>query len=60
MKTINIDLKERSYKIAIAKGYKPLIGILKKLNPGKDAFIITNPLILKLHGQKLAAALKSA
>lgn len=59
MKIIPVPLKENSYKIAV--GYNILNQLGKKLRAlkiGKDAVIITNPIIRKYHGKTLASSLK--
>lgn len=59
MKTIKVGLKERSHKILIGANLLRLAGVtIRKLNIGKDAFIITNSLIKKKYGKALSASLK--
>ncbi len=59
MQVLRLRLKERSYDIFVgnrmlakASGYPPSLSL------GKDAVIITNPLIQELHGKTLALGLK--
>ncbi len=60
-KHIDLKLKENSYPIVIGHD---ILGEfpkhLKNLGLGKDAVIISHPVIERLHGVKLAAALKKA
>ena len=59
MKTIRVPLKNHSYDIVIGHNILSKVGArLKKLNIGKDALIITNPLINKYHGRRLISGLK--
>lgn len=61
MKTITLKLKENSYPIIIGEDVLKLAGKLitaRKL--GKDAFIITHPVLCRLYGGPLKASLKSA
>lgn len=58
---IRVNLKDDSYRIAI--GYdilEKLPGSIRVLGLGKDAVIITHPVIERLYGAKLSAALKKA
>ncbi|MCM8790012.1 MAG: 3-dehydroquinate synthase [Candidatus Omnitrophica bacterium] len=58
MKTIRVNLGKRSYDIIV--GYriiKSLSNFLTSLNIGKDAYIITNPLIKKIYGKLLEQSL---
>lgn len=61
MKTIRVSLKDRSYDILIGHGLIPKAGaILKKLNIGKDAVIVTNKTLARLYGKNLQSSLKNA
>ncbi|PIQ89974.1 MAG: 3-dehydroquinate synthase [Candidatus Omnitrophica bacterium CG11_big_fil_rev_8_21_14_0_20_42_13] len=61
MKTVRVDLKQRSYDIIIGHNILPEIsGRLKQLNIGKDAVIITNKKIKGLLGGKIGALLKKS
>lgn len=58
MNTIKVNLKENSYPIIV--GNHILAGLgrsLRGLSLGRDAVIVTNPLIKRLHGAKLAKGL---
>ena len=60
MKVVHLKLKENSYKIVIGnKIISRLPRLLKTLGLGKDAVIITDRSVEKLHAGKVAAALKS-
>ena len=57
MKTVRVDLKQDPYAIVVGTGIlEALPRAVKKLDIGEDAVIITNPLVGKLYGRKLAAA----
>jgi len=59
MKTIKVDLKERSYDILIGRGILSKLKItLKKLRLGKVVVVVTNPTINRLYGNLLKQALK--
>ncbi len=59
MKTIPLKLDKNGYKIIIGHQMLPQLPIaLNKLDIGRDAVIITNPVVNKLHGKNLAACLK--
>ena len=59
VKRIHISLKERSYDVLIGRGLiKKCADILKRLNIGRDAVVITNPKVKKLYGNILAGSLK--
>lgn len=61
MKTVSVNLKERSYKILIAdKIIKRAGEVIKRLGIGNDAFIITNTLIRNKHGNALKESLKQS
>ncbi|MFH1622419.1 MAG: 3-dehydroquinate synthase [Candidatus Omnitrophota bacterium] len=58
MNTIKLNLKNRSYAICIEKGLILKTGcLLKKINVGKDAIIITNKYIKKRFGTKVKNSL---
>ncbi|MBF0489777.1 MAG: 3-dehydroquinate synthase [Candidatus Omnitrophica bacterium] len=57
--TIKLNLKENAYPIVIGHDIlKDMPRHLKGLSLGKDAVIISHPMIEKLYGNKLSAALK--
>ncbi|MBI5150511.1 MAG: 3-dehydroquinate synthase [Candidatus Omnitrophica bacterium] len=59
MKTVNVILKENSYKIVIGRHILGRLGAaLKSLHCGKDAVIITSPVISRHHGAALASGLQ--
>ena len=59
MKVIPVSLKNHPHNIVVGYGIlKQLGGRLKRLSLGKDALIITSPVIHRLHGKKLIASLK--
>lgn len=61
MKKIRVSLKDRSYDIIIGQGLLKRAGpIIKKLNIGTDAVIITNSLVASLYARSLTASLKRA
>lgn len=61
MKTIKVDLKERSYNIVVGYGISSLLGRqIRALKVGTDAFIITNSLVKNKYGKVLAHALKAS
>ena len=61
MKTIEVELAERSYQIRIGPNLLEQTGnILKELGLKNRVVIITNPSIKGLYGNKLQAALKSS
>ena len=61
MKTIKVNLSKRSYNIIIGSRILSCLGkYLKPLKLGSDAYIITNPMIKKLYGQKLETCLSKA
>lgn len=58
--SLNVNLKENSYKIVVGNRILPQLGkYLKRLGLGTDAVIITNPVIEKLHGRTLISSLKN-
>ncbi len=61
MKTVPVPLKSNAYNIVIGHQSLPKLGAkLKSLNIGKDAVIITNSSINKLHGKSLISGLKKS
>jgi 3-dehydroquinate synthase len=61
MKEIRVSLKENSYSILVGAGVlEDLPKRLSSLAMGTDALVITNALVRRLHGQKLASQLKRA
>lgn len=61
MTSIHLKLKENGYPVIIGHDiFKNIPGQLNKLSLGKDAVIVSHPLIDRLHGKRLAAALKKA
>lgn len=61
MKTIRVNLKTNPYDIVVGNNILGKLGArLKALKIGKDAVIITNPVIQKKHGRALVAGLKKS
>ncbi|MBI5415970.1 MAG: 3-dehydroquinate synthase [Candidatus Omnitrophica bacterium] len=61
MKTVNVTLKEHPYKIVIGRDILGRLGAaLKGLPCGKDAVVITSPVINRYHGAALASGLKKS
>ncbi|OGX05430.1 MAG: 3-dehydroquinate synthase [Omnitrophica WOR_2 bacterium GWA2_47_8] len=61
MKTIKVNLKEKSYKIVIGEKILSRLGFaVKGLGLGTDAVIISSPNIIKLHGPSIANGLSQA
>lgn len=61
MKIIKLRLKERSYNIVVGDNILgSLGGYLKRLNIGKDACVITTPVINAIWGPKLSSSLRRA
>ena len=59
MTTVNVSLKENSYKIVIGRGILPRLGAaLKTMKIGTDVVVITSPVIRRHHGNALIAGLK--
>jgi 3-dehydroquinate synthase len=59
MKEIRVRLGARSYSIVVGSGnLRTLASWLRRSGVGGDAVVVTNPLIRRLHGQKLFRALK--
>jgi len=60
MKKVTLNLNERSYNILIGKGaLSCLPNELKRLDIGRDAFVVTNPRLKGLYGKKLKGLLRS-
>ncbi len=60
MKVIPVSLKENSYKIMIGRHMLSHLGrTLRSLHVGKDAVIITHPVIDRWHGRKIVRALQN-
>jgi 3-dehydroquinate synthase len=58
MKTFQVKLKSRSYRIIVGAGLLAKLGLfLEKLNIGSDAYIITNPYLKARYGKILEASL---
>ena len=61
MKTITVNLKERSYNILVGKGIAQNIGaIIRRLKLGNSAYIITNAGIKRRYGTSLRKSLLKA
>lgn len=61
MKTIPVNLKERSYNIIIGNNSINCLGrIIRGLNIGSDAYIITNSAVKKLYGHELIKTLSDS
>ena len=61
MKSIKLNLKKRSYFICIEEGLLHKTGaLLRKLNIGNDAIIITNPYLKKKFGATLTKSLQKS
>ncbi len=59
MEEIKVDLGERSYKILIDSGnLKDIGGVLSKYDLGKQATLITNPLVGDLYQDVVKDSLK--
>lgn len=59
MRSIPVPLKTNAYEIVVGDHILPKLGDkLKSLRIGKDAVIITNPVIRKYHGNALTSGLK--
>lgn len=58
MTSIQVNLKENTYPIVVGHNiFKDIPGYLKKLSLGKDAVIISHPIIDRLHGRALSSVL---
>jgi 3-dehydroquinate synthase len=60
MHTVKVDLGDRSYDIELGAGLDQAGARLKGLGLGRKIALVTNPLIKKLHGQRIVDSLKSA
>ncbi len=61
METIKVNFGERSYDIVVGYNCLSQLGkMLKKIDIGKDAVVITNSTILSLYGKKLRSSLERA
>jgi len=61
MQIIKLALSKHPYSIIVGNQHIQGLGVLiKKLNIGDHAYIITNPLIRKQHGNKIDIALKKS
>jgi len=61
MKKIKVNLKQNSYDIIVGTNILSQLGsTVKKLNIGKDALVITNPIVRKLYGTVMAKSLKKS
>jgi len=61
MKRLKVNLKERSYDVVIGHGaLNSLSDIVKKLDIGRDAFIVATPIIKALYGSRVRKQLKKA
>jgi len=58
MKSVKVSLKNNPYKILIGTNLINSLGkIIKEINPGTDAYVISNPLIKNKYGKVLSKAL---
>ncbi|MFZ2385271.1 MAG: 3-dehydroquinate synthase [Candidatus Omnitrophota bacterium] len=61
MKTINVDLGKRSYKILVGAGIIEVLGrYLRALGAGDTACVVTNAKVRRFCGRAVSAALKKA
>jgi 3-dehydroquinate synthase len=61
MKIVHVPLKQHAYDIVIGCNILSLLGAkLKSLQVGRDAVVITNPMIQRCHGPKLTEGLKKS
>ena len=61
MRTINVNLKERSYPIVIGRGLLGSLGRRCRVaGLGTDAFCVSNPRVYKLYGRALESSLRAA
>ena len=61
MKIISVSLKNNSYKIVVGHHILPQLGrTLQKFVLGKEALVITNPLVRKLWGKRVEESLRRA
>lgn len=57
MKTLNVELDERSYPILIGSGLMQDVALLNEHIPGKQVLIVSNETVAPLHAQPLLDAL---
>ena len=61
MKIVKVKLKQNPYDIVIGENILPKLGAhIKKLNIGRDAIVITNPIVKKLYGSTITKSLKKS
>ncbi len=61
MRTVNVALGANSYNIVIGRDILCRLGArLKKMDIGRDAVIITNPVIKRYHGDAIVSGLKQS
>lgn len=60
MHTVNVDLGDRSYDIEIGASLEKTGERLKDLGLGQKMALVTNPLVKKLYGRRVADSLKAA
>lgn len=61
MHKLKVKLKKRSYDILVGNNILRFLGgYVRKLNPGKDAYIITNAFLKKRYGRAISSALKKS
>ncbi len=60
MKIVDVDLKERSYKIYIGKDLADIGDTIKEYKLGKKVMVITNSVVDTLYGDKIKASLQKA
>ena len=61
MFTVKVNLNENSYDIVVGSDILGDLGkAIKALKIGRDAIVITNPVVKRLHGKKLTTSLKKA
>lgn len=61
MKIIKVNLGERGYDIVIGRDIITSFGrLLKKINCGNNAVVVTNPIIRKIWGKKISGPLKQS
>lgn len=61
IKKIHLPLAAGGYDIVVGSGHLSVLGeTLKRMKFGRDALVITNPIVRKLHGKKLLRGLEKA
>ncbi len=61
MKSVRVNLGKRSYDVVVGDNCLSSLGkLLKRLDIGKDAVVITNSVIFSLYGRKLKRSLERA